>query len=90
MAAAVAAWVSLHAWILPRLDEWRPRVEVLATRALGHPVQIGQLAAQGGGWLPSFQLQDVVLRDAAGREALRLPRVQAALSVPSLLGLQLR
>ncbi len=90
VAAAVAAWVSLHAWILPRLDEWRPRVEVLATRALGHPVQIGQLAAQGGGWLPSFQLQDVVLRDAAGREALRLPRVQAALSVPSLLGLQLR
>jgi uncharacterized protein (TIGR02099 family) len=90
VAAALAAWVSLHAWILPRLDEWRPRVEVLAARALGHPVQIGQLAAQGGGWLPSFQLQDVVLRDAAGREALRLPRVQAALAVPSLLGLQLR
>ena len=89
-AVALAAWVSLQWLILPRLDEWRPRVEALATRALGHPVQIGQLAAQGAGWLPTFTLHDVVLRDPAGQEALRLPRVQAALSVPSLLGLRLR
>ncbi|GCL65817.1 DUF3971 domain-containing protein [Rubrivivax pictus] len=87
---ALLAWSTLHWLILPRLDEWRPRVEVLATQALGHPVQIGRLATQGGGWLPSFLLQDVVLRDPAGHEALRLPRVQAALSVPSLLALQLR
>ena len=87
---ALVAWGSLHWLILPRLDEWRPRVESLATQALGHPVQIGHLAAQGGGWLPSFTLQDVVLRDATGQEALRLPRVQAALSVPSLLALRLR
>ncbi len=89
-AVALAAWVSLQWLILPRLDEWRPRVEALATRALGHPVQIGKLAAQGAGWLPTFTLHDVVLRDPAGQEALRLPRVQAALSVPSLLGLRLR
>lgn len=87
---ALAGWAALHGLILPRLDEWRPRVEALATQALGHPVQIGHLAAQGGGWLPTFTLQDVVLRDSAGQEALRLPRVQAALSVPSLLGLRLR
>ena len=89
-AAALAGWLTLQWLILPRLDEWRPRVEVLATRALGHPVQIGQLATRGGGWLPSFELHDVVLRDAAGQEALRLPRVHAALSVPSLLALRLR
>ena len=90
LVAALVAWASLQVWILPRLDEWRPRVEVLASRALGHPVQIGRLAAHGGGWLPAFELQDVVLLDPGGREALRLPSVQAALSVPSMLGLQLR
>ncbi len=90
LAVALVAWLSLQWLILPRLDEWRPRVERLATQALGHPVQIGQLAAQAGGWFPTFTLQDVVLRDPAGAEALRLPRVQAALSLPSLLALRLR
>lgn len=36
------------------------------------------------------RLDDVVLLDAQGREALRLPRVTAALSVPALLALELR
>lgn len=84
------AWLSLQWLILPRLDEWRPKAEALATRALGHPVQIGRLATDGGGWLPMFEARDVVLRDAAGQAALRLPRVRAALSVPSLLALRLR
>ena len=87
---ALALWLGLHWLILPRLDEWRPQVEAQASRALGHPVQIGRIAAQGAGWVPAFVLQDVVLRDARGREALRLPQVSAALSVPSLLALRLR
>jgi len=86
----LVAWLSLQWLILPRLDEWRPKAEALATRALGHPVQIGRLATDGGGWLPMFEARDVVLRDAAGQAALRLPRVRAALSVPSLLALRLR
>jgi uncharacterized protein (TIGR02099 family) len=89
-ALLLVGWLTLQWLILPRLDEWRPQVELLATRALGHPVQIGHLATQGGGWLPMLQLRDVVLHDAAGQEALRLPRVQAALSVPALLALRLR
>ena len=87
---ALGGWLTLQWVILPRLDEWRPRVEALATQALGHPVQIGSIAADGPGWVPSFTLHDVVLRDSAGREALRLPQVQAALAVPSLLALHLR
>ena len=88
--AALALWLGLHWLILPRLDEWRPQVEAQASRALGHPVQIGRIAAQSTGWVPAFVLQDVVLRDARGREALRLPQVSAALSVPALLALRLR
>ena len=87
---ALALWLGLYWLILPRLDEWRPQVEAQASRALGHPVQIGRIAAKGAGWVPVFVLQDVVLRDARGREALRLPQVSAALSVPSLLALRLR
>ncbi len=89
-ALALVGWLSLQWLILPRLDEWRGQAEVLATQALGHPVQIGQLSTQGGGWLPTLQLRDVVLRDATGQQALRLPRVQAALSVPAMLALRLR
>ena len=87
---ALLAWLTLHWLILPRLDEWRPQVEAQAARALGHPVQIGRIAVHSSGWVPAFTLHDVVLRDALGRDALRLPRVSAALSVPSMLALRLR
>ena len=87
---ALVLWLGLHWWILPRLDDWRPQLQAQASRALGHPVQIGRIQVQSSGWVPAFTLHDVVLRDARGREALRLPRVAAALSAGSLLGLTLR
>ncbi|MBI5257138.1 MAG: TIGR02099 family protein [Burkholderiales bacterium] len=84
------AWLTLHWGILPRLDEWRPRIEAYASQAVGAPLQIGRIEVRSSGWVPAFELRDVVLRDARGREALRLPRVAAALSVPALLALHLR
>ena len=86
----LVAWLTLHWGILPRLDEWRPRIEAHASQALGAPVQIGRIDVRSSGWVPALELHEVVLRDARGREALRLPRVAAALSVPSLLALRLR
>jgi len=86
----LAAWLILTWGILPHIDEWRPRIEALASRELGAPVTIGAIQAHAGGWVPAAELRDVVIRDGGGREALRLPRVSAALSVPSLLALQLR
>lgn len=87
----VAFWVLLgialaliHGWIVPRIDEFRPRLEIGASRALGVPVRIGQISAHSNGLFPSFELRDVTLLDAQAREALRLPRVTAALSVKSL------
>ena len=90
LAGGLAAWLALHWLILPRLDAWRPQIEAQAGRALGHPVQIGGITVRSGGWMPAFALTEVVLRDAQGREALRLPQVSAALSARSLLGLRLR
>jgi uncharacterized protein (TIGR02099 family) len=74
----------LQGWIVPRIDDFRPRLEIEASRALGIPVQIGNIRAYSRGLVPSFELTEVSLLDREGRIALRLPRVVAALSPRSL------
>ncbi len=78
------AWAALHGWIVPRIGEFRPRIEAGLTRVLGTPLRIGAITAQGGPLVPSFEIRDVVLLDREGREALRLGRVVALLSPRSL------
>jgi uncharacterized protein (TIGR02099 family) len=80
----VLAWGALHGWIVPRIGELRPELEIEAGRVLGVPVRIGSIEARSEGLVPSFELREVVLLDAQGRPALRLPRVLAALSPRSL------
>ncbi|MED5621575.1 YhdP family protein [Ideonella sp. BN130291] len=84
------AWLTLHWGILPHVNEWRPQVEARASAALGVPVRIGRIEVQSQGWVPALRLQDVTLLDPQGREALRLPRVAAAVSARSLFTLSLR
>ncbi len=81
-----AAWGLLHGWIVPRIEDFRPRLEIQASNALGVPVRIGQITARSTGLIPSFELRDIALKDASGREALRLPRVVVSLSPISLWG----
>jgi uncharacterized protein (TIGR02099 family) len=81
-----ATWSLLHGWIVPRIEEFRPRIEIEASKVLGVPVRIGRISARSEGLIPSFELHDVTLKDAAGREALRLSRVLAALTPASLWG----
>lgn len=83
------AWASLHFWIVPRIDEFRPALERLARQSLGVPVRIGALSAQSSGWVPSFELRDIALLDAQARPALVLPKVVVALSLRSALLLKL-
>ncbi|MFT3718847.1 YhdP family protein [Pseudorhodoferax sp.] len=78
------AWGVLHGWIVPRIGEFRPQVEAAASRLLGAEVRIGAISAGPGWLLPGFELRDVVLRDAAGHEGLRLARVSAQLSPRAL------
>lgn len=82
-------WAALHFWIVPRIDDFRPALERLATRTVGMPVRVGQLRAESTGWAPSFELLDIALFDREGRAALRLPRVVVAISVRSVLRLNL-
>ncbi len=84
-----AGWLALHLWIVPRIADFRPALERLATRTVGVPVQIGALQAESTGWVPSFELREMRLLDAEGRPALSLPRVVVAISVRSVLHLGL-
>ena len=86
----LVGWLALHWWILPHIQQWRGPIEVQASRALGVPVRIGGIEVRASGWVPSFELQEVVLLDARQQPALRLPRVFAAISPRSLLAFELR
>ncbi|MBC7918041.1 MAG: TIGR02099 family protein, partial [Rhodoferax sp.] len=79
--------VALHFLIVPRIGELRPWLEQQASRELGVSVRIGAIEARSNGLIPSFEIRDVVLLDAQGREALKVPSVLAALSARSLLSL---
>lgn len=74
----------VHGIIVPRIGNWRPDLETLATKAVGIPVRIGEIRAQSKGLIPSFELSNVRLLDQAGRDALQLNRVLTSVSVPSL------
>lgn len=80
-------WGAINGWIVPRIDEFRPTLEIQASRALGVPVRIGTVVATTQGLIPSFEFRQVVLQGPDGQEALRLPKVQATLSPRSLLNL---
>ena len=87
MAIAVvfaATWGLLHGLIVPRIEDFRPRLESLASRALGVPVRVRQISGESRGFIPTFELKDVTLQDSAGRQALLLPKVRVALSVTSM------
>ena len=77
-------WGALHWLIVPRIGEYRPWLETRASQVLGVKVRVGAVVAHSTGLIPSFELTQVQLFDAQGREALLLPRVLAALSPRSL------
>ena len=74
------AWGGVHFLIVPRIADFRPLLELRASKALGTTVRIGDILAKSNGLIPSIELRDVVVLDGAHREALRLPKVLVALS----------
>ncbi len=77
-------WGALHWFIVPRIGDFRPLLETQASQILGVKVRIGDVVAHSTGIIPSFEISNLQLFDAQGREALRLPRVLAAVSPRSL------
>jgi len=84
-ALLVLVWGSLHLFIVPRIDDYRPLLQRQASHALGLRVEIANVSVLGGWWAPQLRIQDVQLFDAQGREALRLPQVDVVVTARSLL-----
>ncbi len=82
------AWGALHIFIVPRIDEYRGALQQQASRVIGLRVDIGSIQAEGGWWVPWFEIRDLQLFDRDGRQALHLPRVVAAISPLSVLRAQ--
>ena len=81
----VLAWGALHGWIVPRIGELRPDLEIEAGRVLGVPVRIGSISRPQRGPDPLFRTAATwCCWTRKGVPALRLPRVLAALSPRSL------
>ena len=81
------AWATLHFLIVPRIEDFRPRLENLASQTLGVPVRMGQLVALSSGWMPTFEIHNLTLLDPEGRTTLTLPKIIFAISVRSVLDL---
>lgn len=88
-ALMLLATVALHWLIVPRIIDWQPEIEAMASRAWGVKVSIGSLEAESDGWVPSFVLSDFVLRDQQDQEVMRLPSVRVSLTPASLFSLTL-
>ncbi len=83
--AAVAAWAALHWLIVPRIDDFRPRLQAWASQALGAPVRIGALTVQSNALLPAIAAQDVRVQGPDGAPGVQVPRALVVFSVASLL-----
>ena len=94
----VLGWLLFAAWlifvgmqlvlryvVLPRVADYRPDIELLASRAVGQPVRIGRIEARWHGLNPDLVLDDVVVEDSRGFPAFTLRRIESVLSWQSVL-----
>lgn len=73
-------FLGLRYAVLPNIDQYKPQVEQLASRALGQAVTIGRIDAGWSRFTPRLTLTDLVIHARGGADALRLPKVVTGLS----------
>lgn len=76
--------------VLPRVDDWRPRIEHYASQALGVRVTIGQIKADWQGLNPRLDLSSIQVYDGQEVPVLNLPAVSAVLGWRSIFALEPR
>ncbi len=79
----LSLWMTLHLFILPRIDQFRPWLQDRASQALGIRVELGAISAESHGWIPEFKVRDIRLLDASGQSQLELAQVTLALTPTS-------
>lgn len=81
---AAALFLSLRYVVLPRVDEFRPRIEAAVSEKLHTQFTIGKLAPHWSGFQPGLDVTNLVIRDQEGKAALTIPHATATLSWKSL------
>lgn len=79
-----AAFAAFTYWLLPNLDQYRPRLEQTLSGALGHHVSIGRLSGHWQDVAPQFELSGVSIANPVSGQALTLSRVTVQPSWTSL------
>ena len=77
-------------YVLPRIDNWRPQIEGIASRALKGSVTIGRIEAGWRAFNPHLSFNDVQVSGPRGGAPLALPRVDATVSWLSLVSMEPR
>ena len=85
-----ATVLGLRYLVLPNIDRYKPDVEQMASKALDRRVTIATIHASWRGLNPHLVLDNVVVHNRAGQQALSLPQVSATLSWKSLMVADLR
>ncbi|WP_323121827.1 YhdP family protein [Burkholderia alba] len=80
-------FLGLRYLLLPRVDEFRPRIESFVSQKLHADVRIGRLAPSWSGLQPGVEVSRLTIRGRDGQLALSVPHASAALSWRSLLRL---
>ncbi|WP_179401878.1 YhdP family protein [Burkholderia guangdongensis] len=73
--------------LLPRIDEFRPRIEQAVSAKLHAQLTIGKLSPYWSGLQPGVEVTQLTIRGHDGKLALSVPHARAALSWSSLLHL---
>jgi uncharacterized protein (TIGR02099 family) len=77
-------------YVLPRIDQWRPQIEGIASRALKGTVTVGRIEVGWRAFNPHLSLNDVQVTGPRGGPPLALPRVDATVSWLSLVSMEPR
>ena len=80
-----ALFIGLRYVLLPRIDDFRPRIEALVSQRLHADVRIGKLAPYWSAFQPGVDVTALDIRDAHGDRSLSVPHATATLSWRALL-----
>lgn len=85
-----AALLVLNFWLVPRINEYRPSIEVYLSELINAPVSIRQIRAFHFGLLPEIELDNLQISNPDGSNGLLIERVRASISAKALIQFQLR
>ncbi|MGZ3254704.1 MAG: YhdP family phospholipid transporter, partial [Burkholderiaceae bacterium] len=77
--------LTLRYSILPNISQYKGDIEQVASKALGKQVSIANIQASWRGLRPYLSLNNVVIRDQNGLQALTLPNVSATVAWSSVI-----